>query len=190
LNPKENRERWEMMFDVKSYESGDAVLRFKSDMTHRNPAMRDFPLARINDTPHVLQKRKYRVWPLMNLSVTVDDIEMGMTHIIRAKEHRDNAERQRMMFDVLGKKFPWTGFLGRWHIKGLRLSASEITKGIEEGRYSGWGDEKLPTIQALRKKGYRASAFWKFAENVGLSESDKIIDKKEFFRLLDSFNKE
>ena len=190
LSVKENLERWEKMLEKKGYKVGEAVLRFKSNMKHRNPAMRDFPLARINETPHPLQKKKYRVWPLMNLCVSVDDIEMKMTHIIRAKEHRDNAQRQKMIFNVLGKKFPWTGFLGRWHIKGLKLSASEITKGIKEGKYSGWGDSKLPTIQALKKKGYKPSAFWKFSENVGLSESDKTIDKKEYFKLLDSFNRD
>jgi len=177
------------MFDKKIYKVGGAVLRFKSNMKHKNPAMRDFPLARINETSHALQKKKYRVWPLMNLSVTVDDIEQKMTHIIRAKEHRDNAKRQEMIYKVLGKKFPWTGFLGRWHIKGLRLSSSEITKGIKEGKYSDWSDSKLPTIQALKKKGYKPSAFWKFSENIGLSESDKIIDKEEYFKLLDSFNR-
>ncbi|MCK5044085.1 glutamate--tRNA ligase, partial [Candidatus Pacearchaeota archaeon] len=78
LNVKENLERWKKMLDKKGYKSGDAVLRFKSDMKHKNPAMRDFPLARINLTPHPRQKKKYRVWPLMNLSVTVDDIEMKM----------------------------------------------------------------------------------------------------------------
>ncbi len=175
----------------KGFKVGEAVLRFKSSegMKHKNPAMRDFPLARINETPHPLQKKKYRVWPLMNLSVTVDDIEMKMTHIIRAKEHRDNARRQKMIYRVLGKKFPWTGFLGRWHIKGFRLSASEITKGIKQGKYSGWDDPKLPTIQALKKEGYKPSAFWKFSENIGLSESDKTIDKNEYFKLLDSFNR-
>jgi len=216
LSVKENLERWEKMLapraytkevreplrgpeksstkiftrgNKKGYKVGDAVLRFKSDMKYKNPAMRDFPLARINTTFHPLQKKKYRVWPLMNLSVTVDDIEMKMTHIVRAKEHRDNAKRQEMIYKALGKKFPWTGFLGRWHIKGLKLSASEITKGIKEGKYSGWGDLKLPTIQALKKQGYTPQAFWKFAERVGLSENDKIIDEKEFFKLLDNFNK-
>jgi glutamyl-tRNA synthetase len=188
FNVKENLERWERMLYKKGFGEGDAVLRFKSDMTHKNPAMRDFPLARINLTKHPLQKNKYRVWPLMNLSVAVDDIEMKMTHIIRAKEHRDNAKRQEMIFDVLGKKYPWTGFLGKWHIKGLRLSASGITKDIKEGKYSGWDDPKLPTIQALKKK-YKPEAFWKMAENRGLSEVDKVIDKKEFFVLLDKFNK-
>jgi len=188
LSVKENLERWKKMFD-KFYKSGDAVLRFKSNMKHKNPAMRDFPLARINETPHPLQKKKYRVWPLMNLAVSVDDIEMKMTHIIRAKEHRDNAERQKMIFKVLGEKFPWVGFLGRWHIKEMRLSASQITKDIESGKYSGWGDLRLPTIQALKKKGYKPQAFWKFAEKIGLTETDKIIDQEEFFKLLDNFNK-
>jgi glutamyl-tRNA synthetase len=189
FNVKENLERWERMLYKKGFGEGEAVLRFKSDMTHKNPAMRDFPLARINLTKHPLQGKKYRVWPLMNLSVTVDDIEMKMTHIIRAKEHRDNAERQKMIFEVLGKKYPWNAYLGRWHIKGLRLSASGITKGIKEGKYSGWDDSKLPTVQALKDK-YKPQAFWKMAENRGLSEVDKTIDKKEFFRLLDKFNKE
>lgn len=189
LSAKENLERWKKMLNKKRFKVGEAVLRFKSGMKHKNPAMRDFPLARINETSHPLQKKKYRVWPLMNLAVTVDDIEMKMTHIIRAKEHRDNAKRQEMIYKVFGKKFPWTGFLGRWHIKGLRLSASEITQGIKEGKYSGWDDPKLPTIQTLKKKGYKPEVFWKFAERIGLSENDKTIDKKEFFLLLDGFKK-
>ncbi len=189
LSVKENLERWENMISKKGYKPGEAVLRFKSNMKHKNPAMRDFPLARINLTLHPLQKKKYRVWPLMNLAVAVDDIEMKMTHIIRAKEHRDNSERQKMIYNVLKKKFPWTGFLGRWKFKDMELSSRKFTEGIKEGKYSGWGDERLPTIQALKKKGYKPSAFWKFSENIGLSESDKTIDKDEYFKLLNSFNK-
>ncbi len=189
LSVKENIERWKKMFDKKGFAVGEAVLRFKSSMSHKNPAMRDFPLARINETSHPRQGKKYRVWPLMNLAVTTDDIEEKMTHIIRAKEHRDNAERQKMMFKVLGKKYPWCAFLGKIHLKGMKLSASEITKGIKEGKYSGWDDEKLLTIQALKKRGYKPEAFWKMAEHIGLNEVDKTFDKKEFFRLLDSFNR-
>lgn len=187
INSKENLERWKKM--LKNYKEGEAVLRFKSSMKDKNPAMRDFPLARINLTPHPLQKKKYRVWPLMNLAVTVDDIEMKMTHIIRAKDHRDNAKRQKMIFDVLDKKFPWTAFLGKIHFKDMILSTSEIRKGIEKGTYNGWDDFNLPTIIALKKKGYRPQAFWKFAERVGFSENDKVIDRKEYFRLLDLFDK-
>ncbi|MFC1710939.1 glutamate--tRNA ligase family protein [Nanoarchaeota archaeon] len=188
---KENLKKWKKMLDKKNgYAEGKAVLRFKSDMKHKNPAMRDFPLARINLTPHALQGEKYRVWPLMNLAVATDDIEMKMTHVIRGKDHRDNAIRQEMIYKVLGKKFPWVGFIGRIKFKDLELSSTKMRESIEKKKYKGWDDEKLPTIASLKKQGYKPKAFWKFAEQVGLSEADKVMDKKEYFTLLKAFNKE
>jgi len=194
LGIKEHIGRWEKMLDKKGYKEGEAVLRFKSleGMQHKNPAMRDFPLARVNLTKHPLQGNKYRVWPLMNLAVTVDDIDLGMTHIIRAKEHIDNAKRQEMIYESLGlkKKYPWVGFLGRIHLKGLKLSASQMARDISEGKYSGWDDKELPTIASLSKQKYKPEAFLKLSEHIGLNEVDKTLDKKEYFRLLDLFNSE
>jgi glutamyl-tRNA synthetase len=189
LSVKQNIDRWNKMLYKKGYKVGEAVLRFKSDMKHKNPAMRDFPLARINETSHPRQRKKYRVWPLMNLAVSVDDIEMKMTHVIRGKDHRDNAERQKMIYKVLNKKFPWNAFLGKIHFKDLELSSTKMREGIESGKYSGWDDKRLPTIASLRKQGYKPEAFWKFAEQVGLSESDKVMNKEEYFKLLKSFNR-
>src|SRR3989344_8543172 len=125
----------------------------------------------------------------MNLAVAVDDIEQKMTHIIRAKEHRDNATRQKMIFKVFNKKYPWTAYLGRWHFTDLELSTTKMRQAIEQGKYSGWDDVRLPTLASLKKQGYKPQAFWKFAERVGLSESDKVMDRKEYFQLLDAFNK-
>jgi len=188
----ENLFRWKRMLGTSEpkFNEGEAVLRFKSNMKDKNPAMRDFPLARINLQKHPRQGLKYRVWPLMNLAVTVDDIDLKMTHIIRAKDHRDNAERQRRIYIALGlkNKVPWTGFLGRIHFTDMELSSTKMRKAIEGGIYSGWDDERLPTIAALMKR-YKPNAFWGLAERIGLSENDKIFDKKEFFRLLDSFNR-
>ncbi|MEX2017505.1 MAG: glutamate--tRNA ligase family protein, partial [Candidatus Pacearchaeota archaeon] len=195
LKVDDNLSRWKRMIGVNkpAFNEGDAVLRFKSEhgMQDKNPAMRDFPLARINLTKHQRQGKKYRVWPLMNLAVAVDDIEDKMTHIIRAKDHIDNAKRQKMIFKALGKEkqFPWTAFLGRYKFTDMELSASQMRKDIEAGKYKGWDDSRLPTIASLKKQGYKASAFWKFAERVGLSENDKVMDKKEYFTLLDSFNR-
>ena len=185
----DGRERWKKMLNGE-YKEGEAVLRFKSLMNHKNPAMRDFPLARINESKHPLQGLKYKVWPLMNLAVAVDDIEMKMTHIIRGKDHRDNALRQEMIYKVLEKNYPENYFLGRVHFKDMELSTGGMRKDIEAGKYSGWDDVKLPTLISLRKRGYKPSAFWKFAEQIGLNEVDKVMDKKEFFLLLDGFNRE
>lgn len=189
---KENLYRWKKMQDSRGYKEGEAVVRFKTveGMMHPNPAMRDFPLARINLTKHPRQGKKYRVWPLMNLAVAVDDIEFGMTHIIRGKDHRDNAERQKMIFEALNKKFPWTFFMGRIKFTDLILSKRKITEGIKSGKFSGAEDEQLPTIASLRKKGYKPDAFEKFAVQRGLTEVDKVMDSKDFFKLLDNFNRD
>ena len=180
------------MLDKNGYKEGEAVLRFKSDMKDKNPAMRDFPLARINEKKHPRQGNKYRVWPLMNLVVAVDDIEFKMTHIIRGKDHRDNAERQKMIFKVLGKekKFPWTFFMGRIKFTDLVLSKRVISGSVLAGEFSGWDDERLPTLASLRKRGYKPEIFARFAEERGLSEVDKVMNSSDLFELLDRFNRE
>jgi glutamyl/glutaminyl-tRNA synthetase len=125
----------------------------------------------------------------MNLAVSVDDIELKTTHVIRAKDHRDNAKKQEMIFKVLKKKFLWTAFLGKFKFKNMDLSTRKFKQEIEKGKFKGWADKRLPTLISLKKQGYKPSAFWKFAEQIGLSETDKVIDKKEYFTLLKYFNK-
>ena len=188
----ENLMRWKKMLNKKGYKEGESVLRFKSSMQNPNPAYRDFPLARIVLTNHPLQGNKYRVWPLMNLVVAVDDIELKMTHIIRGKDHRDNAERQKMIYKILGfeKKFPWNAFIGRIKFTDVNLSKRKIKQAIESGEYENFEDEKLPTIISLKKRGYKPEAFVKFIEQRGLTEVDKVISQKDFFKVIDDFNKQ
>jgi glutamyl-tRNA synthetase len=189
LDKKENLERWKKMLDKSGYKEGEAVVRFKSDIKDSNPAMRDFPLARIDLHEHPLQKNKYRVWPLMNLSVSVDDMELKMTHIIRGKDHMDNAKRQKLIFDIFNKKFPKTYFIGRIKFTDLVLSKRKINQMIKEGIFSGDEDEKLPSVASLRKRGYKREAFVKFVEQRGITEVDKVISGKDLFDVLDRFNK-
>ena len=191
LSKKENLGRWNKMLDYKGYKQGEAVLRFKADINNKNPALRDFPLARINEAEHPRQKNKYRIWPLMNLSVTVDDIEAGMTHIIRAKDHQINAVRQKMIYDSLKiKNFPETLFLGRWNFEGLELSCSKTREKIEQGKFSDWDDIRLPFLPALKRRGYQADAFKKFVQQVGITANDKKMRADDFFKALNAYNKE
>ncbi|MBU4086746.1 MAG: hypothetical protein KKB21_04185 [Nanoarchaeota archaeon] len=186
---KENFKRWNKMLDKKGFKEGQAVLRFKSDLKNPNPAFRDFPLARIKETPHKRQDKKYRVWPLMNLCVSLDDMEFKITHIIRAKEHRDNATRQAMIFKVFKKKVPETLFLGRYKFEELPISKSAMKQMIQEGIFSGWDDLRIPLARNFRKRGYQPKAFEEMAIQRGISEVDKVISQKDFFEVLDNFNR-
>ncbi len=189
---KDNLERWKKMISnskKEQFKEGGAVIRFKSNLHDPNPAFRDFPLARINDSTHPRQAKKYRVWPLMNLAVTVDDIELKVTHAIRASDHRDNATRQMMLFKVLDQKAPWSAFVGRYNFTDLELSSTKMRQEIEQHKYTGWDDPRLPTIASLKKQGYNPQAFWGISVRSGLNEANKTLTKKEYFELLDYFNK-
>lgn len=188
LPKKEQMARWKKMF--KGYKEGEAVVRVKTDINDKNPAMRDFPIARINDAEHPRQGTKYRVWPLMNLSVFVDDVELGMTHTIRGKDHADNAKRQEYLYRHLGKKPPINLFQGRINFTDMEVSCSKTKKKIIAGEYSGWDDIRLPFIAALRKRGYQPGAFMKWAVSLGVSPVDKTVSKEEFFKVINSNNKE
>jgi len=190
-NIKENSEMWKKMLDKKGFKEGEAVLRFKSrDINLSNPALIDFPLARINLTKHPRQGNKYRVWPLMNLCVTFDDIEQKCTHIIRAKEHMDNAKRQSMIFEALKIKIPRSYFLGRYKFEDLPISKTQITKLIKEGKFSGWDDIRLPLARNFKRRGYEPEAFAKMTCQRGLSEVDKVMSQKDLFAVLDNFNRD
>ncbi|HIH52552.1 MAG TPA: glutamate--tRNA ligase, partial [Nanoarchaeota archaeon] len=89
---------------------------------------------------------------------------------------------------VFGKPFPWTFFIGRLKFEDMVLSKRKITEGIKSGEFSGEDDEKLATIISLKKRGYKPEAFQKFAEQRGLTDVDKVISQKDFFKLLDGFN--
>ena len=44
--------------------------------------------------------------PLYNLSVVVDDIEMGITHVIRGQDHLTNTHKQILIYKALGAPLP------------------------------------------------------------------------------------
>jgi glutamyl-tRNA synthetase len=187
---KDNQNKWKKMLDKKGFKEGEAVLRFKSkELKLTNPALVDFPLARINLSKHPRQGNKYRVWPLMNLCVTYDDITQKCTHIIRAKEHRDNALRQGMIFDALKIKQPENYFLGRYKFDDMPISKTQITRMIKEGKFSGWDDIRLPLARNFKRRGYQPEAFAKMASQRGLSEVDKVISQKDLFAVLNNFNR-
>jgi glutamyl-tRNA synthetase len=188
FSPADHLIRWECMFAT--YKPGDAVMRIKTDLKHNNPAIRDWPAMRINTEKHPRQGKNYRVWPLMNFAVSVDDIDLGMTHILRAKDHADNAIRQEYMYKHLGVPIPETIFVGKINFTGLKLSTSETKEKINSGTYKGWDDIRLPFLLALRRRGYQPEAFIKYALDVGITKNDKTVNIKEFFKSIDNFNKE
>lgn len=160
--PSENQlERWARMQDG-SYAEGEASVVVKTDLDHPNPAVRDFVALRISDVEHPLEPEA-RIWPVMNFSVAVDDHELGLTHVLRGKDHLNNTLRQEYLFDYFGWSKPHYTHYGFVKIPDVELKTSHIRKGIGDGTYRGWDDIRLGTLQTLRRRGYLPQAlraFW------------------------------
>jgi len=172
--PSDQMQRWQKML-AGTYQEGEAVVRVKTELDHPNPAIRDWPALRIIDTkkyPHPRVGSKYHLWPLYNLAAGIDDHLMGMTHIIRGKEHYTNMVRQKYMYQHLGWEYPQAIHYGRLKITGAALSKSKIVAGINEGDYADFDDPRLGTFAALKKRGIQPEAIKKMIIEVGVKPND------------------
>ncbi|MDG6928854.1 MAG: glutamate--tRNA ligase [Nitrososphaerota archaeon] len=177
LSASEHAQRWSRML-ASGYGEGEAVLRVKTDMAHPNPAVRDWPAMRIIDTARHRHPRvgsRYAVWPLYNWSAGLDDHLMGVTHIIRGKEHLTNAVRQEYFYRAFGWSYPTAIHYGRLGIEGGELSKSKIEQGVREGRYAGYDDPRLATLRALRRRGIDPEAVRKLIVQIGLKPVDIVV---------------
>lgn len=177
LDPSVQLEAFEAMLSG-GFGPEQAAVIGQTDLSHPNPAVRDFPLLRIEDTPHPRTGTRYRVYPLMNFSVSVDDHDLALTHVLRGKDHLNNTHRQNYLFDHLGWAMPHYIHYGRVSIEGLELSTSKMWAGIKKGDFGGWDDVRLGTIRALGRRGYRPESIRDYWVDSSVKEVDIVFSWK------------
>ena len=165
-----NLELWQKMLDH-AFKEGEATVRIRTDLDNPDPAMRDFPAFRILDLPPH-PKVKAHVYPLMNFSVVADDHLLGVTHVIRGKDHIANTRRQQYIYDHFGWQVPVYRHYGRMGIEGIVLSTSQMRLGIKEGTYTGWDDIRLGTLRALARRGISPEAVKNAMLAIGIGDTD------------------
>ena len=175
---EENLELWER-FDT--MEAGEAVLRVKTDINHKNPAIRDWVAMRLEDAEHPRLGTKYRIYPMMNFSVSVDDHLMGLTHVLRGKDHLANTEKQKYLYDHMGWDVPEYIHYGRLKMEDIALSTSKAKEGIENGTYSGWDDPRLGTLRAIARRGIQARTIYDLIIEIGVKMADSAISWKKIY---------
>ena len=169
-----NSDLWDQMNDTEGrFNEGDAVVRVRTGMDHKNPALRDWPALRIQRAPHPKVGEKYRVWPLLDFQSAVEDHIQKVTHIIRGKDLMDSTRKQKLLYEMAGWDYPETLYWGRVKVHEFGgFSTSQMKIDIENGDFEGWDDPRLPTLRALRRRGYDAGAIRKFWIDLGLTQKD------------------
>ena len=177
---EENLELWDKFDDM---DAGEAVLRVKTDINHKNPAIRDWVAMRLVDETHPRLGNKYRIYPMMNFSVAVDDHLLGMTHVLRGKDHLANSEKQAYLYEHMGWELPEFIHYGRLKMEDIPLSTSKALAGIEDGTYSGWDDPRLGTLRAIARRGINPKAIYDLIIEMGVKMADSAISWKKIYGL-------
>lgn len=179
----QNRERWEKMFT--KYKQGDAIVRFRGNMSSENTVMRDPVLFRIISTKHPLLGDRYRVYPSYDLAVAIEDSIDGITHAFRTKEYELRNELYYAILDALKMRKPEVIEFSRLGFEGMPVSKRVLRPLIEECRVSGYDDPRLPTLEALKRRGIRPEAIRRFVLSLGFTKADTLAP----FETLESFNR-
>ena len=170
-SPPEAAEEWERML-AGEYAPGVAVLRLKTDLQDPDPAFRDRVLFRISDLDHPRVGRKYRVWPLLEFSWAVDDIELGITHVLRGKDLVIEDRMQRYIWDLLGIQGPPFVHWGILRVREAKVAKSKSYREVKSGLYDGWSDPRTWSLRSLDRRGISMDALRAFILSFGMSLAD------------------
>ena len=157
------------------YESGEMVLRVRTDIEHKNPAIRDWVAFRMVDTPHPrAEASEYRCWPMLDFQSGIDDHLIGITHIVRGIDLQDSARRQRFVYDAFDWEYPEVIHWGHVQIDAydVPMSTSSIKALIDAGDLHGWDDPRAPTLASLERRGIRGEAITDAMVELGTSTSN------------------
>jgi glutamyl-tRNA synthetase len=173
-DPETTLEEFEAMVDGE-YDAGDMVLRVKTDITHKNPALRDWVAFRMVDRPHPREDAaEYRCWPMLDFQSGIDDQLTGVTHIIRGIDLQDSAKRQQFVYDYFDWEYPEVIHWGHVQIDAydVKMSTSTIKQLVGDGELDGWDDPRAPTIASVRRRGIRGQAIVDAMVDLGTSTSN------------------
>jgi len=175
-----------------AFEPNEATIRFRGDMNSPNTAMRDPTLFRIIDGNHPILGTSVRVYPTYDFAAPVEDSLDGVTHAMRTKEYELRNELYNAILERLHLRRPVVSEFSRLEFEGLPVSKRKIKPLIENKSLSGWDDPRLPTLVALKRRGFLPEAIRKYVLSLGwtLSESKPPFESLEAFnrKIIDDFS--
>jgi len=133
-DPKEAPAGAPFVIRLKAPQDGETVIhdQVQGPVTVANAQLDDMVLLRADGTPTYM------------LAVVVDDIDMGITHVIRGDDHLNNAFRQYQLITALGHAAPTYAHIPLIHgADGAKLSKRHGALGVEAYRDMGFLPEAL-----------------------------------------------
>jgi glutaminyl-tRNA synthetase len=159
------------------FPDGARVLRARIDMASPNINLRDPVLYRIVHASHPRTGDAWSIYPTYDFAHGQSDAIEGVTHSICTLEF----EGHRPLYDWLIEHLPVPSRPRQYEFARLNLTWTVLSKRVllrlvDEGHVHGWDDPRMPTISGLRRRGFPAEGIRAFAESVGVTKTDSVIE--------------
>lgn len=172
---EENLRLFEEMKEGK-YKDGEKVLRAKIDMAHPNMHMRDPLMYRIKHANHHRTGDKWRIYPMYDFAHGQSDAIEQVTHSVCTLEFIPHRELYDWFIEKLGI-FPSKQYeFARLNMTYTIMSKRKLLQLVNEKHVSGWDDPRMPTISAVRRRGYTPESIRNFCERIGVAKRENLID--------------
>ncbi len=158
------------------FAEGACVLRAKIDMASSNINMRDPTMYRILKTPHHRTGSKWCIYPMYDFAHGQSDSVEGVTHSLCDLAYEDHRPLYNWFLDELGLFKTRQIEFARLNVTYTILSKRFLRQLVTDKFVRGWDDPRMPTLCAMRRRGYPAKAVRNFIDQVGVAKNENLID--------------
>ena len=173
---EENLDLFERMKNGE-FPDGAKTLRAKIDMASPNINMRDPAMYRILHIPHHQTGDKWCIYPMYDFAHPIQDAIEGVTHSLCSLEYEAHRPLYDWVVDACGfTDKPRQIEFARLNLTNTIMSKRYLRRLVEEHFVSGWDDPRMPTLCAMRRRGYPAAAVRDFLTRIGVAKADSVVD--------------
>ena len=158
------------------YKDGEKVLRAKVDMAHSNMHMRDPLMYRIKHAHHHRTGDAWCIYPMYDFAHGQSDAIENITHSICTLEFIPH----RALYDWFIEKLEIYSSrqyeFARLNMTYTIMSKRKLLQLVNEGHVRGWDDPRMPTLSAVRRRGYTPESIREFCDKIGVAKRENLID--------------
>ena len=180
-SPEQNLQLLREMRDGK-HADGAHVLRAKVDMRSPNLNLRDPVLYRIKHAEHHRTGGEWCIYPMYTYAHPIEDAIERISHSLCTLEFEDQRPFYEWLLErlaegkLLERPLPRQIEFARLNLTYVVLSKRKLIQLVEEKHVAGWDDPRMPTLAGARRRGYTPEGFRVFAERIGVSKANQLIE--------------
>ncbi len=158
------------------FPDGSRTLRAKIDMASPNLNLRDPVMYRILRAHHHRTGDAWCIYPTYDWAHGQSDSIERITHSICTLEFENHRPLYDWFLNELGIYRSKQIEFARLNLTYTVMSKRKLLDLVQSGVVRGWDDPRMPTLSALRRRGYTPESIRRFCERIGVAKFNSTID--------------